>query len=421
MMGRLYIVIFLMMFALGGANAQSEYLVSTQSSSNQTMIAEDKGESDEENFINTHFKHYRICDWTPGMKFMVIPERKDMIIPAFKDGDTHREANSGSLKHKIFEFLGTEVTDRGAIHFNFDCEGKLYYHEVKNTILEEYCIKPKAGVPTLAFLNDVDIAKELLEGSTLYMRTTKVRVDDPNSTSGYKEVSIPMNEEVKVVAIGVGTRSFPVKVVFADKNGRMYYLPVAISKTNCGMIDDDFIMDNKNKFFPNAFGFNDATKEASEFLMRQYGNKTIYLKKELVCVDRKGDAHKLPRYTHLTINDIKAEDNSNNYSLHVTDENGHIYNINTTFKQSTIGIMLQNDNYFGDLFGIGSLKEKFPDISDDLWKVISNGEIRKGMTTEQCRLSLGDPIRIHKAGLNEMWFYKRQTLDFFDKKLERIN
>ena len=37
-------------------------------------------------------------------------------------------------------------------------------------------LKPKAGIPTLAYLGDVDIAKELLEGQTLYMRTNKVRI-----------------------------------------------------------------------------------------------------------------------------------------------------------------------------------------------------------------------------------------------------
>ena len=64
--------------------------------------------------------------------------------------------------------------------------------------MEQYCLKPKAGIPTLAYLGDVDIAKELLERQTLYMRTNKVRIDDPNSTSGYKEVPIGMNEEVKI-------------------------------------------------------------------------------------------------------------------------------------------------------------------------------------------------------------------------------
>ena len=424
MMRRLYIILCMCAMSCGIIQAQNSYLVSTGTPAETTTTdtSNDEAPLSEVDFINTHFRHYKLCEWTPGMKFMVMPERKDMIIPAFKDGETNREANTGTLRHKIFEFLGTEVTDRGAIRFNFDCEGKLYYHEVRNISLEEYCLKPKAGIPTLAFLNDVDIAKELLEGSTLYMRTTKVRVDDPNSTSGYREVSIPLNEEVKVTAVGVGTRSFPVKIVFMDKKGKTYYLPVAISKTNCGMIDDDFIMDNKNKFFPNAFGFSDANKKASEILMSQYGDKTLYLKQELVCNDIEGNPHKLPRYTHFTVRDVQAEVNSPYCLLELSADEGNIYKVKVAFKHtSTIGIMLQNDSYFGDMFGIGDLKAKYPEISEDLWKVISAGEVRKGMTTDQCRLSMGDPIRIHKAGLNEVWYYKRKSLDFYDKILERIN
>ena len=144
--------------------AQNGYIVTT--TSQQTSISV---ESLEKQFINDHFKYYNLCDWTPGMKFMVMPERKDIIIPPFKSAETNKEVDTGELKHKIFEYLGSEITERGFVHFNFECEGQQYYHELKNTTLEQYCLKPKAGIPTLAYLGDVDIAKELLEGQTLYM------------------------------------------------------------------------------------------------------------------------------------------------------------------------------------------------------------------------------------------------------------
>ena len=263
--------------------AQNGYIVSTASRQANTFV-----ESPEKQFIDDHFKYYSLCDWTPGMKFMVIPERKDLVIPVFKSAENGKDVNSGELKNKIMEFLGTEVTDRGFVHFNFDCEGKLYYHEVKNITLEQYCMKPKAGIPTLAYLGDVDIAKDLLEGETLYMRTDKVRIDDPNSTSGYKEVHIGMNEKVTVIAVGVGSRAFPVKIVFSDVKGNTYYQPVAVSKTNCGMLDNDFIMEKKNKYFPNAFGFSDANAKKSQTLMEKYGKKPIYLKAETECIDDAG-------------------------------------------------------------------------------------------------------------------------------------
>lgn len=66
--------------------AQNGYIVTT--TSQQTSISV---ESLEKQFINDHFKYYNLCDWTPGMKFMVMPERKDIIIPPFKSAETNKE------------------------------------------------------------------------------------------------------------------------------------------------------------------------------------------------------------------------------------------------------------------------------------------------------------------------------------------
>lgn len=399
--------------------AQNEYIVTTHSKQSGSSSVE----SPEKQFIDDHFKYYNLCDWTPGMKFMVIPERKDIIIPPFKSSETDKDVDTGDLKYKIFEFLGTEVTDRGFIHFNFECEGKQYYHEVKNITLEQYCLKPKAGIPTLAYLGDVDIAKDLLEGQTLYLRTNKVRIDDPNSTSGYKDVSIGTNEEVTVTAVGVGTRAFPVKIVFQDKKGNTYYQPVAISKTNCGMVDSDFIMENKNKYFPNSFSFNDANAKKSQNLMSKYGKKPVYLKAETECLDDTDAPVKLPRYTQFTIKNIISQNGTPYVTLELLSMDGKTYQVKTTFTHgNVVDVILQSDNYFTDIFGVGNLRAKHPDITEEVWGLISRGEVRKGMSTEECRLALGDPIRVHMImGSKETWFYNRKTLDFTNKKLDRIN
>ena len=122
--------IFTLCLAVGSISilpAQNNYLVST--TANQKSSGSN-ADSPEHNFINTYFRNYKLCEWTPGMKFMVIPERKDIIIPTFKDGTTNREVSSGDLRHQIFEYLGYEITERGYIRFDFFCEGKNYYHEV---------------------------------------------------------------------------------------------------------------------------------------------------------------------------------------------------------------------------------------------------------------------------------------------------
>jgi len=227
---------------------------------------------------------------------------------------------------------------------------------------------------------------------------------------------------VKVTAVGVGTRSFPVKIVFEDTKGNSYYLPVAISKTNCGMIDDDFIMENKNKFFPNAFSFGDANEKTSGNLMNMYGNKSIYLKKSAKCTSITGEEVNLPRYTHLTIKNITSDVNSPFHTLEMANEKGEMFTIKTTFQStSAINTILQSDNYFGDLFGVGNLKAKYPNITEEMWQIISKGEVRKGMTKEECKLSLGDPIRIHRVLGDETWYYSKKSLDFTGKKLVNIH
>lgn len=118
---------------------------------------------------------------------------------------------------------------------------------------------------------------------------------------------------------------------------------------------------------------------------------------------------------------------SQNGSPYVTLElegiDGKTYKIKTTFTHTNVvNVILQADNYFTDIFGIGNLRAKYPNITEETWNMLSRGEVRKGMTTDECRLALGDPIRVHVVmGGYETWFYDRKTLDFTNKKLDRIN
>lgn len=188
------------------------------------------------------------------------------------------------------------------------------------------------------------------------------------------------------------------------------------------MIDNDFIMDNKNKFFPNAFSFTDANAKTSNSLMDKYGNRSIYLKKSAVFTSSAGQKVRQNRYTHFKIKEIKTDVNSPISTLELTNETGEIFTFKTTFKSTnTANIILQSDNYFHDMFGTGNLKAQYPDISNELWQTISQGEVRKGMTTDECRLSLGDPIRIHRIANDESWYYQKKCLDFTNKKLVRIH
>lgn len=416
-MKRLFSLMLLLTGAFTTLSAQGDYLVST---ANTTSVSTPN--SPEQQFINANFPHYRLCDWVPGMKFMCLPERKDILLPPFKDAETGKEINTGSLKYKIFEYLGYENTEYGPLHINFECEGKQYYYEQKSITFEQYCLKPKAGVPSLAYLADVDMAKELLVGQTLYLNTDKVRVDDNSTTAGYRDVSITRNTKVTVTAVGVFSRAFPVKIVFQDAKGNTYFQAVAMSKTNCGMIDDDFIMDNANKTFASSFTFGDANTAKSATLMSQYGGKTIYLKAASELKDANGNEVSKARYAQFKVSDITSANGTQNVTLKLTDDNGTNYQANVSFVETNVAnTVLRTGNYFGDLFGIGDLRAKYPSITEGNWELISKGEVRKGMSPDECRLSLGDPVRVQRVnGQYENWYYERKILEFTNKKLERV-
>ena len=157
--------------------------------------------------------------------------------------------------------------------------------------------------------------------------------------------------------------------------------------------------------------------------MSKYGKKTVYLKAETECLDETDTPVRLPRYTQFTIKNIISQNNSPYVFLELENIDGKNYKIKAAFTHtSVVDVILQSDNYFTDLFGIGNLRAKYPNITQEVWNMLSRGKVRKGMTTDECRLALGNPIRIHiVTGGHETWSYERKTLDFTNKKLDHIN
>ena len=229
----------------------------------QAAVNEAASQTTDENaptdFISQNFKFYSLCDWKEGMKFMVMPEKYDLIVRTFSDAATGKEVSSMSLRHKIMIYRGHTVSADGHSRMNFLCQdnNKMYYFEIPNGSFDDYCYG-KLGVPTLAYLGDVDIAKEKLMGKKLYTNGTIYRVDTEYDGDGYREVKMPKDMEVTVTQVGVGSRSFPVKIIVEDANGNEFYQTFALSKTNSGMRDDEFIMDSLKHTFYASFELQDA-------------------------------------------------------------------------------------------------------------------------------------------------------------------
>lgn len=399
--------------------AQNNYLVSTPTEQLQVR-------SEEEQFVEDNFPLQLLCKWEPGLRFMFIPTAKEQFVPIFYLYTTEKEVDSASLKYKIFEFTGTEEKSREistGINYNtrfvFKCEDETYYYEVKNQRLDEICEKnPRSSIPGIVYLKDVDTAKKLLMDRVVYVQSTSVRIDDANSYKGYKEVNIPKNMRATITAVGVGSKSFPVKVIFQDDEGNTYYLEVALSRTNSGMDISDFQADKKMKFFTNAFSFTNKNLNAIESLKNKYIGLPIYPRQTIEARNVRSLEGKtvenrvhLFKYTSLYIKDIDVKEPSTLATLILVDKSGNVYDVEADLKYDFV---IKNNNYIEDLFAMGDIRKKYPHITDENWKLIAQGEVKPGMSTDECRLALGDPIEVQlkKDNRFETWFYNGKILEF---------
>ena len=381
----------------------------------QSQAGPQKEEEEATDFLGKHFRYLSLCDWKDGMRFMVMPEKYDMLVNTFRDAATNREVSSGRLRHKVMVYNGHQDLTNGRVHINFTCEedGHQYYYELPNGTFDDYCYG-KMGVPTLAYLGDVDKAKELLLGKTVLTRTEYFREDTEYDGDGFKEVKAPKNQAVKVVAVGVGSRSFPVKIIVEDKEGRQFYQNVAMSKINSGMRDDEFIMDNTKYFFPGSFEFEGDNMAVSKDV-RDYLNQTIHTKYATL-MKSKGSGKvrdlKVPRFTGFIVDEITPlTDRPNYYTLSLREtESRRVYYKDVCFTEESVVGDANGDkeDYFGYIFALGD--GEFRNTSLETRAAIREGRVIPGMSMEEVEMAVGEPMQklTNSNGVLE-WLYARSN------------
>ena len=126
-------------FLFGVSYAQqtaNDYIVKTKNvkkmlvnTSADGALTEDVEEEKAHDFISENFHFYSLCDWKEGMKFMVMPEKYDMVVKTFHDASTGKEVSSMPLRHKIMIYKGHTEGSDGRSHVNFYCQdnNKNYY------------------------------------------------------------------------------------------------------------------------------------------------------------------------------------------------------------------------------------------------------------------------------------------------------
>ena len=398
----------------------SSYIVKTKGVQPVTKVVrkDASGQTTEEevesgDFMTKNFRYRSMCDWKEGMRFMVIPEKYDMLVNTFCDAATGKEVSSNRLRHKIMVYKGHEDLTSGRVHVNFTCEDdkKNYYYELPNGTFDDYCFG-KLGVPTLAYLGDVDKARELLMNQTMLTRTEFFREDTEWDGDGFKEVKYPKNKIVTVKAIGVGTRSCPVKIIVEDDEGNQFYQNVAMSKINSGMRDDEFTANTEKFLFQNTFEYTGGEMSVASDI-KSYLNQTVHTTMS-TSMSSKGSGKvrdvKVPRFTGFIIDEINPIKDSPYYTLTLREtETRRIYYKDVLFKEEDFMSIrdASRDDYFGYVFGMG--EGALHNTSLETRTAIREGRVIPGMSEDEVLMAVGEPIR--KAinnGVRE-WLYNRSN------------
>ena len=416
-----------MAFVMSTAMAQDNpYIVKTKGAKDVAVGQQhNTDEAEPTDFMGKNFRYYSMCDWKVGMRFMVIPEKYDLLVSTFFDAATNKAVANGVMRHKIMVYQGHNMLSNGRVHINFTCEddGKAYYFVQPWGTFEDYCYS-KSGIPTLAYLGDVDKARELLMNQPLLTRTQRFRVDTQYTGDGYREGTVDKNMLVTVKAIGVGTRTCPVKIIVEDENGNQFYQNVAMSKTNSGLRDDSSSDDADQYGFAGSFEFLGANMTVSTNI-REYLSQTVHTKYS-TSMSSKGSGKvrdvKVPRFTGFIIDEITPVRNTKYYTLTMREtDSRRVYYKDVVFNEDDIdgGASGARDDFFGYLFGMGEGEAR--NTSKETRAAIREGRVINGMTKEEVELAMGEPYnKSFDAEGSEIWMYARSNdviLDvWFDEK-----
>ena len=393
---------------------ENPYIVKTRGvkKSAQSDVVNELGVAQEEetatDFISKNFKFYSLCDWQEGMKFMVLPEKYDLVVKTFTDADTGKDVSSMPLKYKIMIYKGHHESSDGHSRIDFYCQddGRNYYYEIPSGSFDDFCYK-KEGVPTLAYLGDVDIAREKLIGKSLFTKSSLYRIDTEYDGDGFQVVEVNKGIEVKVTKVGVGTRSYPVKIIVEDGDGNEFYQNVAISKTNCGMRDDEFIMDEAKYLFANSFELVDDIMEINSYNYKTYIGKIIHTKfKTKLLNETTKKLQAIPRLMEYQIEAMNPHKNDDKFTLKL--------------KNTTLGTYFYGDfvldahraesqeEYFGYIFAPGPGKKI--ETTESSRAMMRAGHIGVGFSEEEVQMAAGEPDDV-KEGTNGnyTWIFQRSN------------
>ena len=228
------------------------------------------------------------------------------------------------------------------------------------------------------------------------------------TTDDYRDVIVDEDMEVKVIAIGVGTRNFPVKIIVEDRHGNEFYQNVAISKTNLGMRKEDFEDNDNTKYlFAGSFEVVEDVMAINNYNYRAFIGKIIHTKyptKLLNETSRK--VQSIPRLTGYQIESITP---------HKTDDKATIRLKNTILGSYFTADMIldvnlaeNQEDYFGYIFAPGPGKRI--ETTEGSRAMIRAGHVGVGFSEDEVMMAAGEPDNVQN-GENGIytWIFNRSN------------
>lgn len=277
---------------ISNIKSQNEYIVKTN---NKIKNEKESVYSEEEQFVLDNFPFHPIRDWYKGMKFMAI--RDDNVLSA--GNPPNLKSLTGTQLSKLQYHILTVDTIYEVEGFSNYLKQKYYdsYIRFKSDTGDkfEFCYhgqlsdtdNDEVSIDDLAYLNDVDIAKQLLMNKEIYICLNYGNIESDSDAeyliSPPERIKIDKFSKVKIVKIGVGDSNHcPVKIIFRDAANKEYFLNIAFSMTNGNDNFTSGYIDADGKF-ADVFSFHNP----------RYKNKDIsdkhwnLIKKGQICIGMK--------------------------------------------------------------------------------------------------------------------------------------
>ena len=197
------------------------------------------------------------------------------------------------------------------------------------------------------------------------------------------------------------------KIIVEDKDGNEFYQNVAISKTNCGMRDDEFIMDEAKYLFGNSFEMVDDIMSINSYNYRQYIGKIIHTKfKTKLLNENTKKLQAIPRMMEYQIEAMNP---------HKTDDKFTLKLKNTTLGTYFYGDFVldahraeNQEDYFGYVFAPGPGKKI--QSSEGSRAMMRQGHVGVGFTEDEVMMAAGEPDKVeHGQNGFYTWIFNRSN------------